>query len=180
MNIFYTGRELISPVDVISTANGSLPESTQLTDGIVPVLTDLQGQTWARQLFTHFNNPFQNQELGLIVDLSDRVQPINIEVAMLNCPQWNIGTGRIRSSGGDSREKPRDFLLGETTNLPTSCEGLVHVYLPAISTITAPFVALDFSIIGTNSYVHIGEIIFNTGNCPGNLLVSNPSKFANN
>ena len=157
--------------------NGSQPEMAQLTDGIVPVLTNLEGRSWARQLFTVFNNPIRNQELALILDFSDRVQQINIEVVMFNCPQWNIGTDRIRISGGEDSDNLRTIALGEAINLPTSCDSLVHICLPAISTILAPFVTLDFSIIGTNSYVHIGEVIFNTGNCPANLLVPNQSEF---
>ena len=160
--------------DDLPSVNGSDPRVSLLTDGIVPVLSISENRDWARQLYTTVNIP--DQDLAVAIDLSDFVQQIDIEVVLFNCPEWNIGTDRIRISGGASDDERRDILLGEAINLPTSCDSLVHVCLPAVSTILAPVVVLDFSNIGPDSYIHIGELIFNSGSCPANLVTPNQSK----
>lgn len=160
--------------DGARTVNGSLPETTQLMDGIVPVLTDLEGQNWARQLFTFFYDPTpERHDFAVTIDLSQVVELLNVEVVMFNCLQWDIGTNRIRMSGGRSRDTRRDIILAEVMglSLPQSCDSLVHVCLhPTISTLRVPYVVLDFgNIERNNSYVHIAEVILSTGDCPARL-----------
>ena len=161
----------------LERVNGSEPNVNQLSDGIVPVLHDIEGENWARELFTHFNDPIAGREMDLIADVSNTFEELKIEVVMFNCPQWNIGASSIRYHGSNSRRSPDGRYLGEVNSLPTSCDNLVHICLPAISTAQAPIIRLSFGFASLEGrHLHIAEIIFNRESCPARYQIPNPSK----
>ena len=70
------------------------PTSSVLFDGVIPTLTALDGDTWARQLLVlghpivgsgafNLNSNFENTEVG------------QVEVVIFNCPEWNTVVRKI-------------------------------------------------------------------------------------
>lgn len=157
------------------SVNGSLGRIEALTDGIIPALRDLEGNDWARDLVVIPNQDQANAELIFDFDANNVAAIIGgtLELVMLNCPEWNIGTGSINVEGGFI--DPRAFqTAGVTGGIPTSCEHYVHVCIPApafpLQTLTF---LLNSSSAGSAGFVHIAEVIFNNPffPCPSDLEV---------
>ena len=107
--------------------NGSKPSDNRALDGVIPTLTNLQSDTWARELLTlQARNPDVDTPT-IFPDIRESRLLGFVEVVMFNCPEWNIGPDIITFSGESSDGFSYESSL---SNFPTSCDGLIHACLP--------------------------------------------------
>lgn len=135
-----------------------------LTDGVVPTLANFETGQWADQLVTLLRDA---PRTTAAISIEGRGESIDLELTMFNCPEWGIGADRIRVSRGEDRDEISSTIIIE--ELPTSCDGLVHVCVDARG---AAFMELSFELDEQRglSWVHIGELVFSR-RCPSELLV---------
>lgn len=145
-------------------------------DGIVPTLTGLGGNSWANQLITlasPVNDP--NGPINIVFTSPAGLQFVGIvEVAIFNCPEWNIGAEFITITGGLISESLRT--LGSVSGFPTDCGRLLHVCVPIFANVGILQISFgefssEMAMNLSQRWVHLGEVIFNDENCPTNLIV---------
>ena len=143
--------------------------SSVVLDGHIPTLTGLDSDMWASQLLT-----IQNQESQFTFDFTNtpdfqRVE--RVEVAMFNCPQWGIGVQTIMILGDDG-----STLAVENIGEPTSCDSLIKVCIPVIT--TDPVLTVRFHLAENTDWLHLAEVSFYGGSslCPvrQQVLVTSP------
>ena len=75
-------------------ANCSQPTSSVLFDGVIPTLTELDGNMWASRLLTMRARPFAAINFDF-VGVAGYAGVGRVEIVTFNCPQWGIGVGNI-------------------------------------------------------------------------------------
>ena len=144
------------------------PASSALFDGVIPILTELDGHNWARQLLTmkySKSNVFVNFDIGGYA-LVDRV-----EITLFNCPRWGIAASTIRLYVPNNIMTPSfsQMKLNEVTNIHSSCDSLVKVCMTCLNCNKSALGLLFHSADGSE-WVHIAEVTFHTDNtfipCP--------------
>ena len=144
----------------------SSPASSVLFDGVIPTLTALDGNTWARQLMILQRPMFGSYSFNIYSSFTNaRIR--RVEVVLFNCPQWGIAVSRI-----DIRFLYPGYTYYRDTTYayPTvfSCDSLVKVCVP-LDTSSAPTrMRLEFDTNNEYSNVHLAEVSFyeNTSPCP--------------
>ena len=174
-----------------TSVNGSNSRSRfdiPVSDGIVPTLTDLEGDVWADQLVTASSPPGEpNEVISIDVAFPNEASSVGqrvdfIDVVMFNCPEWSIGA-RVITITGDPRSGAGTNTLGLVPVTSESCERLVHSCVPISTDIFSEFTLLHLNFLSfidpgnfTERWVHIGEVIFiRDGECPTNLSVASTS-----
>ena len=159
----------------------SKPNSSVLFDGHVPTLTGLDGDMWASQLLilqTTERLTLNPNALvaDVIFDFSVTDTPVyRVEVVMLNCPQWGIGTTRISLDGGPAGGQSfNTFALTSVSSL-ISCESLVRVCLSG-NLISKSLIRLQFTLDQDSDWVHLAEVAFYArgSTCPSNVILKPP------
>ena len=145
-----------------SLSTCSSPASSVLFDGVIPTLTALDGNTWARQLMILQRPLFGSSSFNIYSSFTN-AWIRRVEVVLFNCPQWGTAVNRIGI----------EFLYSGNRNpryaYPTvfSCDSLVKVCVPLDTTSAETAIRLYFS---TNSYykIHLAEVSFyeNSSPCP--------------
>jgi hypothetical protein len=149
------------------------PTTSVLFDGI-PTLSGLDGNMWARQLFT--SNSGTVVYVFDFTMLSEYEGFTRIEVATFQCPEWGIGVSNIGIAVGDSLLQ--DLEIGQSeevnTSLISSCESLVRVCIDinreSIEAV-GPIAGLGFTAL---DFAHIGEVTFinDAGtSCPPDIII---------
>ena len=99
--------------------------SSVLFDGHIPILTGLDGNTWASQLLT-IQTTAEATSVDITFDFHDTpdfTTVERVEVVMFNCPQWGIGVETIAAI------EHLTNIRHNTVNI-TSCDSLVRVCIP--------------------------------------------------
>ena len=100
-----------------------------------------------------------------------------VEVVMFNCPQWGISAQKITVITSTSFSGPVS-ILGVYIPSITSCNSLVRVCIPHITTIT-PLIVLLITYDQDSNWVHLAEVtVFeNDASCPpdgGTTVATSP------
>ena len=144
----------------------SSPASSVLFDGVIPTLTALDGNTWARQLMILQRPMFGSSSFNIYSSFTNaRIR--RVEVVLFNCPQWDIAVNRIAIR----------FLYpgysSFTYAYPTvfSCDSLVIVCIPLDPSLAPTGIRLDFDTYDRNNEyykVYLAEVSFyeNSSPCP--------------
>ena len=136
----------------------SSPASSVLFDGVIPTLTALDGNTWARQLMI-LQQPLYGSSQYYVTSSFASIHHIRrVEVVLFNCPQWgtvarNINTNFLRTDISYSSYKS-----AHSNVYPTlfSCDSLVKVCIPVDFNSTV--IRLRFSPY--YSKVYLAEVSF--------------------
>ena len=138
------------------------PKFSVLCDGIIPMLSDLDGAGWAGHLVTLRLDPsFPNPTALFTVHR----EISRVEVVMFNCPQWGIAIRAIQSISVIEGE---EFFYETKTVTLSSCDSLVRVCLNFHDTPNdTDFVGVIMSPPPGAVWVHLAEVTFyDTGSCP--------------
>ena len=145
------------------------PASSVLFDRNIPTLTGLDGDMWARQLFTTHGTP-----ATITFDFTETpgfVGVRRVEMVLFNCPQWEISVERITLSNGSR-------VIGTTTPTITSCDSLVRVCMPNLETSTTErSLVLMIDLSNNNHWLHIAEVTFyaDSPTCPPDVIITTPT-----
>ena len=146
-----------------TVATCSSPASSVLFDGVIPTLTALDGNTWARQLMILQRAIFQSYDSFRIFSSFANARRIRrVEVVLFNCPQWGTAVHTIYVTflypGYSSYE---DSTSSRITVI--SCDSLVKVCIPVDTTSVSTAVRLSF---GNINNVHLAEVSFYEDSSP--------------
>ena len=150
------------------------PTSSVLFDGVIPTLTALDGNTWARQLLVLRHPIIGSATFNLNFNFDNTLYTGvgQVEVVIFNCPEWNIV---VREMTVEVPRQSYDGLHYETVAIayPTvlSCDSLVKVCIPLdidSSEIRLSFVPFDYYYCSPSYYVDLAEVTFysNHSHCP--------------
>ena len=148
-------------LDYYSTC--SSPASSVLFDGVIPTLTALDGNTWARQLMI-LQRPMFGSSSFYIYSSFINSWIRRVEVMLFNCPQWGTAVNRISIAFlYPEYSYYRDSISAYLTVF--SCDTLVKVCVPFDTSSAPTAIRLSFS---TNSYykVHLAEVSFYEDSSP--------------
>ena len=158
------------------SVNGSRENNFNVLDGIVPTLSGLERNGWARDLTTlQFASGFAAITFDNLNSGEGEID--HIDVVMFNCPEWNIGPDTIEVFGGRNSGSMNSISFPRSS-FPVSCDRLVHVCISIrppsdedIRSLRVMFTAAP----GIERWVHLAEIIINNeeARCPSGLLVPN-------
>ena len=141
----------------------SSPASSVLFDGVIPTLTALDGNTWARQLMILQRPLFGSSPFNIIYSSFTNASIRRVEVVLFNCPQWGIAVYRIIIG----------FLYPEYSNYRDSisayltvfsCDSLVKVCVP-FDISSAP-TAIRFYLPSYNDIMYLAEVSFYEDSSP--------------
>ena len=137
------------------------PASSVLFDEHVPTLTELRSPNWASEILT-LQTASSYSEIEFSFSANPGVE--RVEVVMFNCPQWGIGAQSITVL--ETTLTGRRAIMGTASSLQISCESLVTVCLPVIS--SSQTLTLQFFLQPGSNWVHLAEVTFaDNGNiCP--------------
>ena len=140
------------------------PTSSVLFDGVIPTLTGLDGDMWASQLLT------LNSTGSIKVVFSFSVVQIvrlRVELVMFNCPEWGISVQSVEL------KDINDMVIGNNTNVTTSCDSLVRLCVPATA-INPLVVTVQFDLDTDSNWVHLAEVTFYDDNttCPPDSIIT--------
>ena len=154
--------------DVTLRLNGistcSSPASSVLFDGVIPTLTALDGNTWARQLMILQRPMFGSYSFYISYSFFTNAWIRRVEVVLFNCPQWGTAVNRIDIA----------FLyLGNSYHINNiypyftvfSCDSLVKVCIP-LKTTSAPTTIGIYIPTSSNYKVHLAEVSFYEDSSP--------------
>ena len=155
---------------VISTCTD--PTSSVLFDGVIPTLTGLDGDMWARQLLTLRRQLSINARSTVLFDFTDTQGYVGLsgrlEVVMFNCVERKISASAIRILTSSSPSvNPIPLMTLDIAN--TSCDSLVTVCTPI--TTTQPTISLEFAI---SEMVYLAEVIFYATSSPPDTITTVP------
>ena len=181
----------------LQSLNGSLPNASctskngsicNLQDGGTSVLVDntilplsgLDGNQWARDLYT-----VERESTAFIFisfDFGTSVQVRRVELVLFNCPQWSILAGDIdiytsTTSFPQSDPASPGVLVGSRMldNKVNSCENLYRVCV-SLRGAQAPIYYIEFRRTEGSDRVYLAETIFYTDDfvCGNDTLVTEP------
>ena len=152
------------------------PTSSVLFDGVIPTLTGLDGDMWARQLLT-----LQRTTSTRALVLSDFTNTPGyvgvsgrLEVVMFNCPEKGISASTIRVLASSSSSSETLTPLMDINTDITSCDSLVRVCTP-IATVQ-PSITLNFVTGVTSNMVYLAEVAFyaasSASTCPPDTIIT--------
>ena len=150
------------------------PTSSVLFDGVIPTLTELDGDMWASQLLT-----FQTTDTraSVLFDFTDTPGYVGLsgrlEVVMFNCPDREISAPTIIvSTSSTPSVNPTPLMVVNIGT--TSCDSLVRVCSP-ISTVQQS-ILLDFVIGASSDMVYLAEVTFypasSASTCPPDTIIT--------
>ena len=178
--------------------NGSLPDAgctsvnggiCNLRDGGTSVLVDntilplsgLDGDQWARDLYTVERGSTTFISIGF--DFGTSVRMRRVELVLFNCQQWSIRAGSIAIYADSSTNFPRSdpASVGATVgsrllnNGVNSCENLFRVCV-SLSGAQASTYYIVFPNAAGSDRVYLAETIFynDTASCGPDTLVTEP------
>ena len=151
------------------------PTSSVLFDGVIPILTGLDGDMWASQLLTL--QRATSTRVSALFDFTDTAGYVGLsgrlEVVMFNCPEKGISASTIRVSSSSSPSVSPTLLMAVNIDI-TSCYSLVRVCTP-IST-TQPSITLEFVTGATSDMVYLAEVTFyaasSASTCPPDTIIT--------
>lgn len=150
------------------------PRSSVLLDSVIPTLSGLDGNQWARQLLT-INIMDSAAEVTFdFTTTGNYVGVMQIEVVMFNCPQWRIGTNTVSIYGSTSVSDPRRIVGYINSISATSCTSLVRVCTDVEYSTSLPVLTLHFPTSPGLDWTHIAEVVFSSqrSQClPGPIIV---------
>jgi hypothetical protein len=153
------------------------PNSSILTDGITPNLTELDGDRWAGQLLTlKVDTTNKPPSINFPLDIPQKGTVVNtVEVVLFNCPQWGIGVSRI-SIQGYHIFKPVLFAANVIDPALSSCGSLVRVCMPLNTTFALFYLTFE-PVFGSN-WIHLADVKFHTNvsTCPPDRIL-NPKPY---
>ena len=138
----------------------SSPASSVLFDGVIPTLTALDGNTWARQLMILQRPMFGSHSLYLYSSFTNaRIR--RLEVVLFNCPQWGIANRII------IRFFPVYYSISAYLTV-FSCDSLVKVCVPFDTSSAPTTIRLEFNAYRNNEYykVYLAEVSFYEDSSP--------------
>ena len=139
-----------------------LSTSSLLFDGHIPILTGLEGHTWASQLITVTGTVDITFDFSRTSHYSgvDRV-----EVALFYCPEWGVGAETVEIIMSQNRVFSSNVSV-------SSCSSLVKVCLPVVT--NSSIVSLRLTPIVNQTIIHLAEVTFFAENstCPPDAVVS--------
>ena len=146
-----------------SLSTCSSPASSVLFDGVIPTLTALDGNTWARQLMILQRPLYGNYQYYVTSSFASIHHIRRVEVVLFNCPQWGIAARYIET---DFLRTEYNYYRSAHSNVyPTlfSCDSLVKVCIPVDFNSTT--IQLYFS---PYSRMYLAEVSFyeDTSPCP--------------
>ena len=156
------------------------PATSVLFDGNVPILTGLDGGTWARDLLTLKTeaniNLFDSyvSVLFLFHNQRDYSGVERMELALFICPEWGVSVGSVEVNEFESEN---DSVLTTTLAIQsfrtTSCNSLVRVCVK-FSTSSTNLQVKFLSVPSLQFYVHLAEVAFyaDRSSCPPEAVVS--------
>ena len=151
-------------LDFYSTC--SSPASSVLFDGVIPTLTALDGNTWARQLMI-MQRPMFGSYSFFIISSFTNAWIRRVEVVLFNCPQWGTAVNRI-SIGFLYPEYSyyRDSISAYLTVF--SCDSLVNVCVPFDTSSAPTAIRLIFNTYSNDDHynVHLAEVSFYEDSSP--------------
>ena len=179
--------------------NGSLPDAgctsvngdiCNLRDGGTSVLVDntilplsgLDGDQWARDLYTVERGSTAFISIGFDFGTSVRVR--RVELVMFNCPQWSIRASSIEiyantAAANFPRSDPASVGVNVGSRLfsngVNSCENLYRVCV-SLSGARVPTYYIVFPRTANSGRVYLAETIFynDTSSCGPDTLVTEP------
>ncbi len=149
------------------------PTTSVLQDGIIPTLTELDGDTWASQLLTI--NP-----TDLTTDITfdfgatpGYVGVMRVEVVMFNCPELGISVDSITLYESTITASIGDTRAIISSNI-TSCDSLVRVCISRSVGLRA--LTLRFQLSSSSTWVHLAEVSFYGAGptCPPDSILNPP------
>ena len=154
------------------TMSGTLcndPRNSVLFDGVIPTLTGLDGNLWARQLLTFRGS--RDFPPRITFYFSSTYLPVRaVEVVVFNCPSKEIGTNGIDIIGDGG-------LILHITVTASSCQHFVRSCTNEQFFTSSPVIILEFS--GNYHWIYLAEVVFygnNNRRCdagPITTLISN-------
>ena len=149
--------------NIDSSSTCSPPASSVLFDGVIPTLTALDGNTWARQLMILQRPSFGRSSFSMGLSFAN-AWIRRVEVVLFNCPQWGIAVNRI-SIGflylGNSYYT--DYAYGSPTVF--SCDSLIKICIPLEISSAPTKIRLNFDTY-YNYKVHLAEVSFYEDSSP--------------
>lgn len=159
---FTTGRCLSLHIDDKGMPICLDPTSSVLFDGDTPTLTGLDGNLWARKLYT--------SRSVITFDFSETTGYNGvtlIEIVVLNCEQLGASVSAITLSNLEMDIATVNVTLA-------SCDSYVQVCIDnLLINCTEKSLSLTFSPLNPDDWVHIAEITFREKDrdCPLNVIV---------
>ena len=152
------------------------PASSVLFDGVIPTLTGLDGDNWARQLLTIRATPnaFINFDFGgyAVID--------RVEIILFNCPRWGIAASNIilyvPNEISSAFSIVTDIYLNDIIRIPSSCDSLVKVCMMCLNCNRSALGLLFHPAVGAD-WVHIAEVTFHHSSivsttCPSSHVIT--------
>ena len=143
----------------------SSPNSSVLFDGVIPTLTGLDGNTWARHLMI-LQQPMFGSSSFYIYSSFTNASIRRVEVVLFNCPQWGTAVDRI--SIGFLYPRFSSYLSRDNIYAyPTvfSCDSFVKVCIP-LDTTYIPIATRMYFSTNSNYKVHLAEVSFYEDSSP--------------
>ena len=135
------GTTLVSP----GIVECSMPRTNSfLYDGVIPILTELDGSEWAGRLLT-LNTSATSTRITFNFPNTPYYSVVgSVRVVMFNCPQWGIGTISINIFGTDNGSSTVIIIGRIIPALTTSCDSLVSLCTTDIAT-SLRIISLQFN-----------------------------------
>ncbi len=135
------------------------PTTSVLQDGIIPILTGLDGDMWASQLLTISRDSLTTDITFDFEATPGYVGVERVEVVMFNCPEWGISVDIITIHGSTAATSIGSALTTITPTL-TSCDSLVRVCISESVSSTLIALTLRFQLSPASTWVHLAEVSF--------------------
>ena len=153
-----------------------------LVDNTILPLSGLDGDQWARDLYTVVRGSTTFISIGFDFGTSVRVR--RVELVLFNCPQRSIRPGSINIYGDSSANFPRSdptsvgVLFGSRlfSTEVNSCENLYRVCVSLSGGLQLPTYYIVFPNAAGSDRVYLAETIFynNISSCGPDTLVTEP------
>ena len=161
----------VSSTGFVSTCTD--PTSSVLFDGVIPILTGLDGEMWASQLLTLQHTTLTRVTFNFADTPGDVGLSGRLEVVMFNCPEKGISTSNIMIFTSASSSGRREPLTAINIGI-TSCDSLVRVCTPINA--TQPTISLDFVVDTASDMVYLAEVTFcatsSASTCPPDTIIT--------
>ena len=160
----------------------SSPASSVLFDGVIPTLTALDGNTWARQLMILQRAIYGDNSFQIYSSFHNTYYTWirRVEVVLFNCPQWGTAVDKIDVAFYRYHSRARYPNYYEDSYYPTvfSCDSLIKMYMcfPHHEDFASTPNKARLRFYTSQQYVHIAEVSFYNdtspyGPCPRPTLI---------
>ena len=162
--------------------NGSICNQSVLVDNTILPLSGLDGNQWARDLYTVERGSTAFISIGF--DFGTPVQVRRVELVLFNCQEWSIFasdidifTSTISFPRSDTITASPDVKVGhrKLPNRVNSCENVYRVCVSLVG-VQAPIYYIEFPRTAGSHRVYLAETIFYNDDfvCGNDTLVTEP------